>query len=70
MNRLRLKILLTVFISLLLLPAFSYHQPHTTATILGIVDGDTLEIELQGQKESVRLIGIDCPEGRERGRRF
>jgi micrococcal nuclease len=32
-----------------------------TATIIRVVDGDTLEITLQGQPEKVRLIGIDTP---------
>jgi micrococcal nuclease len=29
-----------------------------------IIDGDTIEILLEGQKEKVRLIGIDTPESR------
>lgn len=32
------------------------------ATVLRAVDGDTLEIRLDGQKERVRLIGVDTPE--------
>jgi endonuclease YncB( thermonuclease family) len=33
-----------------------------TATIVRIVDGDTVEIKLQSQTEKVRLIGVDTPE--------
>jgi len=32
--------------------------------VLWVVDGDTLKIEFQGKQESIRLIGIDCPESR------
>lgn len=32
------------------------------ATVLRVIDGDTLQIEINGQKERVRLIGIDAPE--------
>ena len=65
MNPLKVKILLPVFLALLLFtPAITHPQPQTTATVLRIIDGDTLEIELQGKKESVRLIGIDCPESK------
>ena len=32
------------------------------ATIVRVVDGDTVEIMLKGQKEKVRLIGVDTPE--------
>jgi micrococcal nuclease len=32
------------------------------ATLVRVVDGDTIEIMLNGQKEKVRLIGVDTPE--------
>lgn len=32
------------------------------AKILRVVDGDTIEIELDGEKEKVRIIGINTPE--------
>jgi micrococcal nuclease len=32
------------------------------AEVLRIVDGDTIEVELDGQAEAVRYIGIDTPE--------
>ncbi|SHI74505.1 Endonuclease YncB, thermonuclease family [Geosporobacter subterraneus DSM 17957] len=34
----------------------------TTYKVLRVVDGDTLEIEYNGAKEKVRLIGVDTPE--------
>ena len=32
------------------------------ATVIRVVDGDTIVVNLKGQEEKVRLIGIDCPE--------
>jgi micrococcal nuclease len=32
------------------------------ATVVHIVDGDTVDVEVNGQRERVRLIGIDTPE--------
>jgi micrococcal nuclease len=40
------------------LPAFAKDP----ATIVRVVDGDTLEVKLNGQKEKIRLIGVDTPE--------
>ena len=37
-------------------------SPVTTAIVTKIVDGDTLEVEIAGTTERVRLIGIDTPE--------
>ena len=39
-------------------------QSKFTAKIISIIDGDTLKIDYKGQKESIRLIGIDTPESR------
>lgn len=36
-----------------------------SAKVLKVVDGDTLKILYRGEKESLRLIGIDAPESRE-----
>jgi micrococcal nuclease len=33
-----------------------------TARVTQVVDGDTIEVELQGRRERVRYIGIDTPE--------
>jgi micrococcal nuclease len=32
------------------------------ASVIRVVDGDTLQVEVSGQKERVRLIGVDTPE--------
>jgi micrococcal nuclease len=39
-------------------------QSNLTVKVLSVVDGDTLKISYKGQKESIRLIGIDTPESR------
>jgi micrococcal nuclease len=36
--------------------------PPGTATVVEVVDGDTLVVDLDGREEHVRLIGIDTPE--------
>lgn len=41
-----------------------FAQPTLTATVVKVVDGDTLHVIVNGQKESVRLIGVDTPESR------
>jgi micrococcal nuclease len=33
-----------------------------TADVIRVVDGDTIEVELEGRTESVRYIGVDTPE--------
>ena len=32
------------------------------AEVVRVVDGDTLQVRIDGEKEKVRLIGINCPE--------
>jgi micrococcal nuclease len=32
------------------------------AVVVGVVDGDTIDVEIEGRTERVRLIGIDTPE--------
>jgi micrococcal nuclease len=33
-----------------------------TATVTGVVDGDTIDVRIGGRDERVRLIGVDTPE--------
>ena len=40
----------------------SSNLPIDVATVLLVVDGDTVVLDLQGSTETVRLIGIDTPE--------
>ena len=55
--------LLTFFLFLLLsLPAFG--QTPEWATVVKVIDGDTLVLKMNGKEEKFRLIGIDCPEAR------
>ena len=37
-------------------------EKHFDAKVIGIKDGDTIEVLHKGQSEVVRLSGIDCPE--------
>jgi micrococcal nuclease len=53
---LALAALLTAFVFLSSVPA------EDLATVVRVVDGDTLEISLGGRQEKVRLIGVDTPE--------
>jgi len=56
----------TLFIiaSWLSLFTLAFAQPTEIATVLKVVDGDTLKVQFQGKEEKIRLIGIDCPESR------
>jgi micrococcal nuclease len=65
-RRIRMKVLLPIRIILIvltiLLSMSLILHAQDAATILCVVDGDTLSIEYRGKAESVRLIGIDAPE--------
>jgi micrococcal nuclease len=39
-------------------------QVRNTATIVHVVDGDTIKVSYDGKNESVKLIGIDAPENK------
>jgi micrococcal nuclease len=52
------------FISAFLLVLAGTGYAYGVATVLRVVDGDTLKIEYEGRSESIRLIGIDTPESR------
>lgn len=36
--------------------------PQNLYKVLKVIDGDTIDIEINGKKENIRLIGIDAPE--------
>jgi endonuclease YncB( thermonuclease family) len=42
------------------LPVVSFARD--AASVVKVVDGDTLDVRLNGRTESVRLIGVDTPE--------
>jgi len=43
-------------------PAFSSIGPTSTVLVVRVVDGDTIQIEADGERHTVRYIGIDAPE--------
>jgi len=47
-----------------LLLSVSPGNTYNKATVVQVVDGDTLRIEMDGQEQAVRLIGIDTPESK------
>lgn len=54
----RYSLLAVIALLLTVSPGNTYNK----ATVVQVVDGDTLRIEMDGQEEAVRLIGIDTPE--------
>lgn len=61
--------ILGALIGLILTALAAYHGLHDNlpdnlhkAKVLRVVDGDTLQIQFEGQKERLRLIGVDTPE--------
>jgi micrococcal nuclease len=49
---------------LALLLCVSVGNAYNSATVVRVVDGDTLRIAMNGHEEAVRLIGIDTPESK------
>lgn len=45
-----------------LLTILQYQNDTFTATVHKVIDGDTIEIAIQGRNLRIRLNGIDCPE--------
>lgn len=43
-------------------PPPSFPDGTTPATVIRVVDGDTIEVEIEGETHKVRYIGIDTPE--------
>jgi endonuclease YncB( thermonuclease family) len=53
----------TLFMTLLLfLDACDVTEAPVTGKVVGVPDGDTVILLIDGRKEKVRLFGIDCPE--------
>jgi micrococcal nuclease len=62
---LSLKLFRHIFFALfVLLLCVSLGNAYNKATVVKVVDGDTIRIEINGQEEAVRLIGIDTPESK------
>jgi len=51
-------------VSTALLSKCSQAQARVEATVLAVVDGDTLRVRLNSDRELLRLIGLDTPEAR------
>jgi micrococcal nuclease len=49
-----------VLVRVVCLPVFSFARD--AATVVQVVDGDTLDVALNGRTERIRLIGVDTPE--------
>jgi micrococcal nuclease len=47
---------------------FKYPDPGSlpAAVVMEVIDGDTIEVQLEGKRETVRYYGIDTPERQER----
>ena len=43
-------------------PADGSGRPADVAVVVAVVDGDTVELDFDGHRERVRLLGIDAPE--------
>lgn len=58
------KVINLLLISLILLSGCSNPPPQEllTGTVVEVVDGDTINIKINGNEEKVRLIGVDSPE--------
>ena len=62
---LRLKLFHHIFLAFFVLfMGISAGTANNRVTVVKVVDGDTLRIEMNGREEAVRLIGIDTPENK------
>ena len=43
-------------------PSAATPPPRSSATVVRVVDGDTVDVSLDGRQERIRLIGMDTPE--------
>lgn len=64
-NHKRLQQILLAMIICFLCPLRARAEFTTNATVLRVIDGDTLKVRYNGRNTPVRLIGIDSPEMRE-----
>ena len=51
-----------LFVNLTRRPVPPNPADFTTAHVVYVIDGDTLDVEIEGERTRVRLIGIDAPE--------
>jgi len=56
------KILCGLFLYLSALSLQAQTGTYEPATLLRVIDGDTIDIELNGERQRVRYIGVNTPE--------
>jgi micrococcal nuclease len=49
--------------TVLLYSSASARAETVSGRVVGVIDGDTIDLLINGRTETVRLFGIDCPEG-------
>ena len=57
----RTSLLITLAVLLVCLPAFAIDSPFS-GQVVGVLDGDTIDVLVDRSPVRVRLHGIDCPE--------
>ncbi len=57
-----LSLVIIILLNVLALPAFA---ADFTGRVVGVVDGDTIDVLHHGKAERIRLYGVDCPEKRQ-----
>lgn len=67
MRRLRILVVPLLFLLAASQAAFGQAQPQTVeiATVVTVIDGDTIDVQMQGKTYRVRYIGINTPESSE-----
>ncbi len=63
MKHRNLPLAIVILVTILALPAFA---ANFTGRVVGVVDGDTIDVLHKGKAVRVRLYGIDCPEKKQR----
>ncbi len=59
MKHRNLSLVIVILVTFLVLPSYA---AEFTGQVIGIVDGDTIDVLHNGKAERIRLYGIDCPE--------
>ncbi len=59
MKHFNLSLAIVIIVTILALPSYA---AEFTGQVVGVVDGDTIDVLHNGKAERVRLYGIDCPE--------
>ena len=57
-----INVLTTIVLSISIIPNCSNTKTNSVGTVISVIDGDTIDVNIQGAKTRVRLIGVDTPE--------